>query len=138
MSEQPTFYVIDDDHMVLKSLTVLFRSYGLPVVGFDAADEFLRSVKVDSVGCVITDLRMPGMDGGQLQNRLLAVGSSLSVIVVTGHADVPDTVDLINRGAVTVLEKPFNSAVMFEAVQKALARSRETFDRMHASQDRVG
>lgn len=125
MTAKENIYVVDDDCNVLSSLCVLLKKRGFDARGFETAEDFLNSVEIDGPGCVITDLRMPGMDGRELQQRLLARDSSLGVVVVTGHADVPTTVQLMNNGAVTVLEKPYQTPALLRAVETALDRSHE-------------
>lgn len=124
MTESGTVFAVDDDALVLKSLCALLGAHGYEVRGFGSAESFLESADCGTVGCVITDLRMPGMSGEQLQARLASLGSSLTVIVVTGHADEPTAMDLIDNGAVTVLHKPYTCAALLSAVDDALQRSR--------------
>ena len=97
-----------------------------------ATAQILAACPLDSVGCLITDLRMPGTDGSELQRRLLAANSTLAVVVVTGHADVATAVRLMENGAVTLLEKPYDDSSLLRAVRQAIARSH----REHASRRR--
>ncbi|HPF41239.1 MAG TPA: response regulator [Phycisphaerae bacterium] len=130
MDEKACVFAVDDDALVLRSLCALLGAHGFEVHGFNSAEAFLAAADFDSVGCVITDLRMPGMNGEQLQAHLADVGSSLAVVVVTGHADEPTAMDLIDNGAVTVLDKPYTCAALLSAVESAIEYSR----RRHAIQ----
>lgn len=133
MHDSKTVFVVDDDPAVLTSVRTLLATNGFDVRSFESTKVFLDQIDIDTVGCLVTDLRMPGMDGAQLQRVLLLARSSLAVIVVTAHADVPLAVDLMHRGAVTVLEKPYNPPALVNAVRKALRQSRE----MHRQVRRV-
>lgn len=119
-----TIYAVDDDALVLKSLCALLNAHGYEVRSFGSAEAFFRSADLNSVGCVITDLRMPVINGGQLQVRLASADSTLSVVVVTGHADPPTLTELIENGVVTVLEKPYSCDALLSAIEQALSQSR--------------
>ncbi len=121
--------LLDDDPAVLASVRALLHENGYPASCFDTPEDFLSICPLDSIGCLVTDLRMPGIDGSELQRRLMAAGSTLSMVVVTGHADVPTAVRLMENGALTVLEKPYEDTALLGAVQQALDRSR----RIHAA-----
>ncbi len=125
MTENTTVYVVDDDEAVLLSVQAMLSQHGYLCRCYLSAEEFLRDAPRDSPGCVITDLQMPEVSGVELQQRLLASQSPLSVVVVTGVADVPTTVALMERGAVTLLEKPYNHDDLVRAVERGLAASRE-------------
>lgn len=133
MTVNATVFVVDDDHAALKSLAALVRSRGLKCQTFDSAESFLHTFNPDAAGAVITDLRMDGMNGVELQERLTQRGSLLPVIVVSGHADVPVTVKLMAGGALTLLQKPYDEHDLLEAIDAALhanARSRKRAARM--------
>ena len=125
MSEPTTIYVVDDDEAVLLSVKAMLSQHGYESRGFLSAEEFLAEVVSDLPGCVVTDLQMPNISGVELQQRLLEVNSVLSVVVVTGVADVPTAVKLMERGALTLLEKPYNHTDLIRAVERALTVSRE-------------
>jgi FixJ family two-component response regulator len=125
MSEATTIYIVDDDEAVLLSVKAMLSQHGYESRGYLSAEEFLAEGPRDCPGCVITDLQMPEISGLELQQRLLAAKSLLSVVVVTGVADVPTTVALMERGAVTLLEKPYNHTDLVRAVERGLAVSRE-------------
>ena len=125
MSEPTTIYVVDDDEAVLLSVKAMLSQHGYESRGFLSAQGFLAEVGSDLPGCVVTDLQMPNISGVELQQRLLEANSVLSVVVVTGVADVPTTVKLMERGALTLLEKPYNHTDLIRAVERALTVSRE-------------
>ncbi|HEX2841246.1 response regulator transcription factor [Hyphomicrobium sp.] len=116
-------FVVDDDRAARESLEYLLTSVGYRVCTFTSANEFLQSYD-DRLGCVILDVRMPGMSGLQLQLELQKRHSPLASIVVTGHGDVPMAVSAMRHGAVDFLQKPFNDQVLLERTEEALARAR--------------
>lgn len=118
-----TILILDDDAVVLDSLRAILAAQGFLTQCYSTAEELLHTADLGSPGCVVTDLRMPGTDGTQLQEDLLAAGSPLAVVVVTGHADIPVTVQLMQRGAIDVLEKPYHPRALIGAVRRALDRS---------------
>ncbi len=121
----PTVFVIDDDDAVRSSLRLLFKSYGLEAVLHASADEFLATYDISRPGCVVLDVRMPGMSGLELQQRLNAVGATLPIVFITGHGDVPMAVEAMQAGAFDFLQKPFRDDDLLARVQKALARDAE-------------
>ncbi|WP_431861132.1 response regulator transcription factor [Azospirillum sp.] len=123
----PTVFVVDDDEAVRKSLAWLIGSVGLAVQAYESADAFLASWTVERPGCLVLDVRMPGMSGLELQDALARRGSSLPVIIVTGHADVPMAVRALKAGAVDFIEKPFNDQVLLDRIQDAVKRSQSAF-----------
>lgn len=125
MIDSDTIYVVDDDEAVLLSVQAMLKQHGYSCGCFLTAEEFLRAAPRDLPGCVITDLQMPEISGVELQQRLVADQSPLSVVVVTGVADVPTTVALMERGAVTLLEKPYNHDDLVHAVERGLEASRK-------------
>jgi len=116
--------IIDDDDSVRRSLLRLLKCATYEVCAFASAREFLASPNCDTVSCVVSDLRMPGLDGLQLQEALLQRVPHLSVVMITGHGDVPATVKAMKAGAVDFLEKPVRGSVLMEAIQQAVERSR--------------
>jgi two-component system response regulator FixJ len=118
-------HVIDDDDAVRDSLAMLLDSAGIAVRAYDSATRFLALAPGLGAGCVLTDVRMPDMDGLALQRRLAEAGVTLPVIVMTGHADVPIAVAALKAGAVDFLEKPFDDERLIAAVRAALAASRD-------------
>ncbi len=115
-------HVIDDDADVRQSLAFLLSTAGLAVRVHDSATSFLQALPEVHQGCVVTDIRMPGMDGLQLQRRLAELRPALPVIVMTGHGDVPLAVEAMKAGAVDFIEKPFDDEVLIAAIRTALAR----------------
>jgi two-component system, LuxR family, response regulator FixJ len=124
MSGEMLVHVVDDDLAVRQSLAFLLASDGIPVRLHDSACAFLEAV-AQPAGCLVTDVRMPGIDGIELLRRLKARGDALPVIVMTGHADVPLAVAAMREGAVDFIEKPFDDEVFLTAVRAALDRGRK-------------
>ena len=125
MNTQITVFVVDDDRAVRDSLALLVQSVGLEVETFAGAGEFLDAYRPDRPGCLITDIRMPGMSGLDLQERLTEDGYHIPVIVLTGFGDVPAAVRALKGGAVDFVEKPFNPQALLDLVQQAIARDTE-------------
>lgn len=115
-----TVYVVDDDPGVLDAIQLLLRSVGLPARGFSSAGEFLDALDPTAPGCLILDLRMPGMSGRELQKRLLDMEATLPIIFVTAHGDVPTAVEAVKDGAVDFIQKPFPEEKLLEKVNEAL------------------
>jgi two-component system response regulator FixJ len=122
MRSEAVVHVVDDDTAVRQSLAFLLASDGLAVRLHESASSFLESVTEPTAGCVLTDVRMPGIDGIELLRRLKAQGFTLPVIVMTGHADVPLAVEAMKEGAVDFIEKPFDDDLLLAAVRVALER----------------
>ncbi|QRM27311.1 response regulator FixJ [Microvirga sp. VF16] len=122
MQNDVAVHVVDDDVAVRKSLAFLLASEGLPVRLHESASAFLDDAPSVEAGCIVTDVRMPGIDGIELIRRLKERGIALPVIVMTGHADVPMAVEAMKEGAIDFLEKPFGDEVFLAAVRSALAR----------------
>jgi two-component system, LuxR family, response regulator FixJ len=125
LNAQITVFVVDDDRAVRESLALLVQSVGLEVETFAGAGEFLDAYRPDRRGCLITDIRMPGMSGLELQERLTENGYHIPVIVLTGFGDVPAAVRALKGGAVDFVEKPFNPQALLDLVQQALVRDTE-------------
>lgn len=126
MSGEQTVFVVDDDAAVRDSLSWLIKSVGLKVETFGSAQEFLAAVDKKKAGCVVLDVRMPGMSGLELQEKLAADKILLPVIIITGHGDVPMAVRAVKSGAFDFIEKPFNDQVLLDRIQQALKRDVET------------
>jgi two-component system response regulator FixJ len=122
MQSDVAVHVVDDDVAVRKSLAFLLASEGISVRLHESATGFLDDAPGIEAGCIVTDVRMPGIDGIELIRRLKERGIALPVIVMTGHADVPMAVEAMKEGAVDFLEKPFGDEVFLAAVRSALAR----------------
>ena len=122
MSE-PTVFVVDDDEAVRKMLRWLMESVNLQVEEYTSADDFLASYQPNQVGCILLDVRMPGMSGPDLQKQLSQGNSELAVIILTGHGDVPMAVSAMKNGAFDFVEKPFNNQKLLDIVQKGITES---------------
>lgn len=120
-----TVFIVDDDVAFLRSVSRLLRVSGFQVVIHNSAAEFLAELRPDMTGCVITDLRMPGMDGMALQEALRAAGQPLPILFLTGHGDIPLTVQAMRHGAVDFLTKRAPKEDLIDAVRRALALSEE-------------
>ena len=117
-------YVVDDDFSVREAIKSLIRSVGLRVETFGTAQEFLKSARPDAPGCVVLDVRLPGLSGLDLQRELAANGINLPVIFITGHGDIPMSVRAMKAGALEFLTKPFRDQDLLDAIQQALERDR--------------
>jgi two-component system, LuxR family, response regulator FixJ len=134
--ETPSVHVIDDDEAVRASLEFLLRAEAIEVHTYDSAAAFLQVADGLRTGCVITDVRMPGMSGIDLLRRLTELKSPLPVIVITGHGDVPLAVEAMKMGAAEFLEKPFDDKILLAAVRAALTRQ-DSDSRRHAERDEI-
>lgn len=123
-----TVFVVDDDDAALHSLLSLLKSDGLVARGFNSAIEFLGTLTPELRGCVVTDVRMPGMDGVELIKAVKATGSILPIIVVTGHADVSVAVQAMKAGAAELVEKPYESELILRFVRACMEEHEESFD----------
>ena len=115
-------HVVDDDDAVRRSLALLLVSFGYVAETYDSAEAFLASLPRTSSGCVIVDIRMSGMDGLELQEELRRRGSTMPLIVVTGHGDVALAVRAMKAGAVDFVEKPYSDAHLMDAIAGAMTR----------------
>lgn len=117
----PTVFVVDDDDAVRQSMLYLLRSVGLAAEVFSSGNEFLETFDPARQGCLVLDIRMPGLSGLELQGRLTALGSLLPIIFVTGHADVPMAVEAMQNGAFDFIQKPFRDQDLLERVSAAIS-----------------
>jgi FixJ family two-component response regulator len=120
---KPVIFVVDDDASVRKSLARLLGSHGLTVETFDSAEQFLKREPYDGTGCIILDIRMPGLSGIALQDELARIDCPMPVIFITGHGDIPMRVDAMKKGASDFLTKPFEETQLMNAVHGALEKS---------------
>jgi two-component system response regulator FixJ len=125
MSDEATVFIVDDDEAVRDSLSFLMQSVGLPTESFDSADSFLQANPVQRAGCLLLDIRMPGMSGLELQGVLEEREIHLPVIFISGHADVPMAVRALKAGAFDFVEKPFNDQLLLDCVQRAIESDRQ-------------
>lgn len=122
---QQTVYVVEDDEAVRDSLELLLKSDGKPVSTYDNANAFLKDYSEKMAGCIVLDIRMPGMDGMELQKKLNEKHSILPIIFVTGHGDVPMAVDAMKEGAVDFIQKPYREEALLQKIEAALEQDRE-------------
>jgi len=119
-------FVVDDDVSVREALESLIRSAGLRVESFASAEEFLARRRGDESGCLVLDVRLPNLSGIDLQKRMAKLDLALPIIFITGHGDVPTTVQAMKGGALEFLTKPFVDSDLLEAIQRAITRHRAT------------
>ena len=120
--ENPIVFVVDDDPSIRKSLERLIKSAGLDVVTFATAHEFLDSHSHKGPSCLVLDVKMPGLNGLELQEKLLLEKYAMPIIFITGHGDIPMSVKAIKKGAIDFLSKPFDEKDLLDAVREALER----------------
>jgi len=120
--QAPTVFVVDDDDGVRNSLRLLLKSAGLASCALASASEFLDSYAPGRPGCLVLDVRMPGMSGLELQQQLNLRGADIPVIFITGHGDIPMAVEAMQHGAFDFLQKPFSDSDLLDRVQRALER----------------
>ncbi len=120
MAMDPVVYVVDDDQAMVESLSWVIESVGLRAKTYTRANDFLAEYDAMQPGCMLLDVRMPGMSGPELQARLNVLGATLPIIFISGHGDVPLAVRVMKAGAVDFLTKPFNDQVLLESINKAL------------------
>jgi FixJ family two-component response regulator len=117
-------YVIDDDVSVRKSLSLLLRSAGYRVETFGSAEVFLSKAALDSIGCIILDVKMQGMNGLDLQEQIGRNDQYMPIIFITGHGDIPMSVQAVKRGAIDFLTKPFNDTQLLSLIESAIEKCR--------------
>lgn len=118
---QPTVFVVDDDEPVRDAIGMLLDTVGIPFQAFASAQEFLDAYDPAWGGCLVLDIRMPGMSGLDLQRQLLDMDANIPVVFITGHGDVPMAVEAMKRGAVDFIRKPFRDQELLDRVQEALS-----------------
>jgi two-component system response regulator FixJ len=118
----PTVYIVDDDDAVRSALRLLLKSVGLATTPLSSAQEFLATYDLQQPGCLILDVRMPGMSGLELQQQLNLRGAIIPVIFITGHGDIPMAVEAMQQGAFDFLQKPFRDQDLIDRIQRALAK----------------
>ncbi|ABM93773.1 two-component response regulator [Methylibium petroleiphilum PM1] len=116
---RPVVYVVDDDHAMREALSSLIRSAGMRVEVFESATTFLKSAWHEAPSCLVLDVRMPEMNGLDLQRHISASGKHIPVIFISGHGDIPMTVRAIKAGAVEFLPKPFSDQCLLDAIAAA-------------------
>ncbi len=119
---EPTVFIVDDDPSVLKGLCLLMKSVKLNVETYSSAQEFLDSYKPDQPGCLLIDMRMPGISGLELQEILHSRNILIPTIIITGYGEVTDAVQAMKKGAIDFIEKPFNGQYLLDQVHKSIAK----------------
>ncbi|HEY1755421.1 MAG TPA: response regulator transcription factor [Bryobacteraceae bacterium] len=125
MAENPVVYVVDDDEGIRKSIESLLRSVGLNVQTFASAQEFLAAKRKPVPGCLVLDVRLPGLSGLDLQSELARAEIQTPIVFITGHGDIPMTVRAMKAGAVEFLTKPFRDQDLLDAIRQAIQRDQE-------------
>ena len=120
----PSVYIVDDDEGARNSLRFLLKSVGLVAATFESAQEFLRAYQPHQPGCLVLDVRMPGMSGLELQQELNRRGAVIPVVFVTGHGDVPMAVEAIQQGAFDFVQKPYREQELLDRIQRALVKDK--------------
>jgi two-component system, LuxR family, response regulator FixJ len=124
--DSPLVYVVDDDDAIRDSLSLLLQSIGIEHAVFSSANDFLEAYDRDQHACLVTDIRMPGLSGLELQQRLNEERAYIPVIFITGHGDVPMAVNAMKSGAADFIQKPFRDQDLLDRIQRALQRDSET------------
>jgi FixJ family two-component response regulator len=125
-SNAPTVYVVDDDEGMRRALSLLLNTVGYRTAAFATPKEFLQKFSADTAGCLVLDIRMPGMSGLELQQHLNRMGSMLPVIFITGHGDVPMAVQAMKEGAFEFVQKPFREQDLLDRINHALEQDKES------------
>ncbi|MGE3316372.1 MAG: response regulator transcription factor [Planctomycetaceae bacterium] len=132
MDESPTVFVVDDEVGMRKSLQYLIESAGIPVRSFESATSFLNSVSSSAAGCLLLDIRMPGMTGMELQQKLFDNGNKIPIILITAHGEIRSAVQAMSLGAFDYIEKPVDGDVLINRIRLALELDEQT-RRKHAA-----
>jgi len=120
VQQPPTVFIVDDDRAMRESLKALMKTVGLNAQTYSSADDFLEAYDSVQRGCLVADVRLPGMSGLELQEKLLKEHITLPVIIITGHGDVPMAVQAMKLGALNFIEKPFRDQVLLDNIKKAI------------------
>lgn len=134
-AEDATVFVIDDDARMRAATERLLKSVGLHVESFATPKDFLARKFADRPSCLVLDVRLPGMSGLDVQDKLIEAGVKIPVIFITGHGDIPMTVKAMKSGAVEFLTKPFRDQDLLDAIQEALRRESESRQQQHEIQE---
>jgi len=119
-NSKTTVFIVDDDEAVQQSLRLLVETVDANVETYGSGQEFLEAYEPGRAGCLVLDVRMPGMSGLELQSKLVQEGINIPVIIVTGHGDVPMAVEALRAGAVDFIEKPFRDQALLDSIQRAI------------------
>jgi two-component system, LuxR family, response regulator FixJ len=136
--DQATVLVVDDDPDARQSLEFLIKSVGLNIRSYASATDFLNSPDIGSAGCLVLDLRMPGMSGLELQEKLNEMNVGIPIILLTAYAEVPIAVKAMKAGAIDVIQKPYSQQVLLDRIQQALAKDRANRKRVREVGDARG
>jgi RNA polymerase sigma factor (sigma-70 family) len=123
--QKPTVFIVDDDAAIRFAMQALMDSVNLGHEIFESGDEFLEKVTEQRPGCLVLDIRMPGLGGLELQEELIKRGNTLPIIFITGHGDVPMAVEAMQKGAVDFIQKPFRDQELLDRIREALATDEE-------------
>ena len=123
-AKTPCVFVVDDDDAVRSSLRLLLKSVGQPAEAFGSAQAFLDAFDPDRPGCLVLDIRMPGMSGLELQQKLNAMHAITPIVFITGHGDVPMAVEAMQNGAVDFIQKPFRDQDLLDRINQALEKDK--------------
>ena len=134
---EATVFIVDDDEAVRSSMKLLLKTLGLTAQAFASAQEFLATFDKGRPGCLVLDIRMPGMSGLELQEELNARDAMLPIIFITGHGDVPMAVEAMQHGAMDFLQKPFRDQDLLDRITKALEKDRAGRDLL-GNRERIG
>lgn len=134
-SDEKIVHLVDDDHSVRRSVGFMLKTSGFNVKSYNSGTELLREAKTLQPGCILLDIRMPGMDGLEVQQALKDAGVALPVIIMTGHGDVPLSVKAMKSGAVDFIEKPFEKPVLISALEQGFATLQRTENRRERAKD---
>jgi len=132
---KPTVYIVDDQPAVRDGLSEMLSVLGYSVEAFGSAQEFLHAVDPGRLGCIVADVRMPGMDGIELVTELSRQSIRLPIVLISGHADVPMAVSAIKMGAADLIEKPINDAQLVAAINRGLSQAFEQMAGQQSAED---
>lgn len=135
MNKNPFVFIVDDDPEVREALSLIISQENIPVKAFSNGHDFLADFSEESVGCAIIDLKMPGMDGIELQKAMLDLHIYLPIIFLTGYGDIPTSVTAIKNGAIDFLTKPINSADLLASIKSAILKSLEAWGKSKTFSD---
>ncbi len=128
MSDTEKVFIVDDDEAVRDAIGMLLETVDIPYVAYPDALSFLEQADLNNVNCLVLDIRMPGMSGLELQEKLAAMKVELPIVFITGHGDIPMAVEAMRRGAVDFLRKPFRDQELLDRIQEALSRDAQHRD----------
>lgn len=135
-----TVFVVDDDYAIRRAMELLLQSVNISVQSYETADDFLQSVALQQPGCLVLDIRMPGMSGLELQELLRQKNCSLPIIFISGHGDIPMAVDAMRNGALDFIEKPFSDDELLQRIATAFnadLQSRQQQKELETIQSRI-